>query len=336
MMETPLISIVMPAKNSGDFISECIDSIVSQTYNNWELLVVDDSSKDNTYAILREYEDKDKRIQVIKNKREGIIEALRLAYSMSKGDFITRMDSDDIMSSNKLEEMSGVLIQKGKGNVALGLVKYFCEGEIGEGFLKYESWLNGLTISGNNFSEIYKECVIPSPCWMLYRADFEKVGAFNSAIYPEDYDLAFRFKEQGYNCIPSDKTLHYWRDYETRTSRTHPHYADSSFIEIKTHYFLKNDYDKGKSLVLWGAGNKGKKVAESLIKRAIPFYWICDNPKKIGKYIYNQKLLAFNELDQIENAQSIVTVANPKAQEEIKLFFEKRNQLPMEDYFFFC
>ncbi|MCO6498754.1 MAG: glycosyltransferase family 2 protein [Vicingus serpentipes] len=335
-METPLISIVMPAKNSGDFISECIDSIVFQTYNNWELLVVDDSSKDNTYAILREYEDKDKRIQVLKNKGEGIIEALRLAYSMSKGDFVTRMDSDDIMPRNKLDEMSGVLIQQGEGNIALGLVKYFCEGEIGEGFLKYEKWLNGLISSGNNFSEIYKECVIPSPCWMLYRSDFEKAGAFNSAIYPEDYDLAFRFKEQGYHCIPSDKILHYWRDYETRTSRTHHHYADNSFIEIKTHYFLKHDYDKEKSLVLWGAGKKGKKVAQLLLKRAIPFHWICDNPKKIGKEIYNQKLLPFNELDKIENTQSIVTVANKKSQKEIKSFFEKRNQLSMQDYFFFC
>jgi glycosyltransferase involved in cell wall biosynthesis len=335
-MKNPLITIVMPAKNTALFLTECLDSILIQTYINWELLVVDDNSTDTTISILENYAHKDNRIQVFKNKGVGIIDALRLAYSYSKGDFVTRMDADDVMAKNKLEVMLNQLQDNGIGFLATGLVNYFCEGEIGEGFKRYEEWLNNLSREGLNFDEIYKECVIPSPCWMLHKSDFDKAGAFNADIYPEDYDLAFRFKEINLKCIPTDNELHHWRDYSERTSRTDVNYADSSFIDIKVHYFLKSAHQKNKNLVVWGAGKKGKRVAELLVEKNIPFSWICDNPKKIGKEIYNKKMLPFQDLDKIENSQSIITVANSVAQEDIVNFFIKREKDPMKDYFFFC
>ena len=331
-----LVSIVMPVKNTAQFLEECLNSILNQTYANWELLAVNDNSSDNSFEILTKYSNADKRVKVFNNNGNGIIDALKLAYIKSEGVFITRMDSDDIMQPKKLELMVEDLQKKGTGNVALGLVKYFSKDGIGEGFSKYEAWLNGLTKKGNNFNEIYKECVVPSPCWMVRREDFEKCGGFNSDVYPEDYDLVFRFYQYGLKCLPSNNLLHLWRDYPARTSRTDKHYADSSFIEIKTNYFLQLHYDKTKNLVVWGAGKKGKFVAELLLKNNISFQWICDNPKKIGKAIYNQKMLPFTALDNIENAQSIVTVASPKAQDEIKEYFTEREQQAMKDYFFFC
>lgn len=335
-MKNKLVSIIMPVKNTSKYLEECLNSILHQTYKNWELLAVDDNSTDDSLEILTNYSIKDNRIKVFKNKGNGIIPALQLAYSKSLGQFITRMDSDDIMVDDKLFVMVNQLIENGTGNIALGLVRYFSEDGIGEGFSKYEQWLNGLISKGESFKEIYKECVIPSPCWMMHREDFEKCGGFSSEIYPEDYDLAFRFYQHKLKCIPSEKVLHQWRDYSTRTSRTHEHYADSSFIEIKLHHFLKLDYDTSKTLVVWGAGKKGKLTAELLLKKNIPFHWICDNPKKIGKDIYNQKLLSFTELDNIDNTQSIITVASPRAQKEIETYFKERHHLPMGDYFFFC
>ena len=326
----------MPAKNTALFLAECMGSILAQTYTNWELLVVDDNSTDTTFSILEDYRKQDKRIHIFKNTGNGIIDALRLAYSNSTGEFITRMDADDIMHVDKLNTMLIALQNKGKGYLTTGLVKYFCDGEIGAGFKRYEEWLNSLSTIGTNFEEIYKECVIPSPCWMLHKSDFEVAGAFNSDLYPEDYDLTFRFKEAGLKCIPTNQVLHYWRDYATRTSRTDENYADCSFIDIKLHHFLRLDYQKEMNLVVWGAGKKGKRVAELLLKEGIAFHWICDNPKKIGKDIYNQKMLPFQDLDKIENPQSIITVANIDAQQEIVNYFSVRNQVAMKDYFFFC
>ena len=335
-MENPLVSIIMPVKNTAQFLEQCLDSILNQTYTNWELIPVDDGSEDESFSILQAYSEKDKRVKPLKNNGKGIIDALRLAYSNSSGELITRMDSDDIMTSNKLEIMTYHLLNKGKGNLAVGMVKYFSDNELGDGFKNYEQWLNRLTIKGDNFTEIYKECVIPSPCWMIYRSDFEKCEALQPNVYPEDYDLTFRFYINGLKPIPCDKILHHWRDYLTRTSRTDENYADNTFITIKADYFLSQEYDSSKNLVIWGAGRKGKALAQILIEKDIDFHWICDNPKKIGKHIYDKEMLAFNTLENIKNTQSIVTVANTKAQEQIKIYFEKLNQKAMKDFFFFC
>jgi len=335
-MENSLISIVMPCKNTALFLSECLDSILDQTEQHWELLVVNDHSTDGSDTILQAYASKDERIKVFQNTGEGIIDALRLAYANCKGGFITRMDADDVMSEDKLSALKQNLLTFGKGHIALGLVKYFSETTLGDGFKNYEKWLNSLIIKGNSFDGIYKECSIPSPCWMVFKEDFEHCGAFRPNRYPEDYDLTFRFYENGLTCIPSDKVLHYWRDYAARTSRNDVNYADNSFIDIKYDYFIKLELDKTKKLVIWGAGKKGKTMARKLIDANIEFSWICDNPKKIGKHIYDKEMFDFKELDTIENSQSIITVANLQAQEEIKKYFTARGLQSMKDYYFFC
>ena len=336
MNSNPLISIVMPVKNTDQFLVECLESIVNQTETNWELIVADDHSTDESLSILQRYSSNDKRIKVFKNGGSGIIDALRLVYLKSRGDLITRMDSDDIMSLDKLSVLKTNLLKSGKGHIAVGLVKYFSEKPLGEGFKNYEIWLNKLTSTGTNFEGIYKECTIPSPCWMVFREDLEKCEVFNPKRYPEDYDLSFRFYLNNLKPIACNKIIHHWRDYSTRTSRTHIHYADNTFLDIKAHYFLKLEFDKTKNLVIWGAGDKGKTMAKKLIEKGIDFYWICDNPKKIGKHIYDQEMLPFTALSQIENSQSIITVANKKAQIEIKEYFNKNSLKPYKDYIFFC
>ncbi|MEM9680642.1 MAG: glycosyltransferase [Bacteroidota bacterium] len=335
-MPSPLISILTPFKNTSPYLADCLDSILNQTYQHWELIIVDDHSTDNSYEIVNTYSKKEPRIKLFKTNGEGIIEALRLAFSKSNGELITRMDSDDIMLPNRLEILANSLTNHGLGHVAIGQVQYFSHEGISDGYARYEKWLNTLTRSGSNYSEIYKECVIPSPCWMVYRDDLMACEAFQPNNYPEDYDLTFRFYRAGLTCIPCKSILHLWRDYSTRTSRTHEHYAQNYFLNIKLRYFLELDHKKERPLVIWGAGYKGKTIAQQLITQGVPFYWLCDNPKKIGKQIYDQPLLSFDHLKDLDLPQSIVTVANETEQLKIRTYFDSLNMLPMNDYFFFC
>ena len=335
-MSQPLVSILIPFKNTEAYIGECLNSIIEQSYSNWEAIFVDDGSTDSSFTIVETLSQQDVRIKPFKNIGTGIISALQTAYSHCKGEFITRMDSDDIMTHNRLEIMVSDLEKHGKKHLAVGQVKYFRQDGLSDGFARYERWLNKLTKTGSNYSEIYKECVIPSPCWMLHRDDFEACDGFNPNRYPEDYDLAFRFYKASYTCIPCNEVLLHWRDYSTRTSRTHQHYAENSFLDLKVLYFLELNYDASRPLAIWGAGTKGKTLAKILLKENIPFQWICDNPKKIGKHIYEQKLLNFDYLSQLNHPQSIVTVANEDAQTEITAYFKTQNMQSMIDYFFFC
>lgn len=98
-----LASIVMPSYNTGRFIRETIESVLQQTYINWELIIVDDCSKDNTLDILAQYEDK--RIKVLVNeKNSGAAVSRNRAIAEAKGEWIAFLDSDDLWVRDKLEK----------------------------------------------------------------------------------------------------------------------------------------------------------------------------------------------------------------------------------------
>lgn len=337
MMATqPMVSILMPFKNTGVFLEECIRSIQEQTYTNWELIAVNDHSTDDSALRLQDMAVSDPRITVLLNPGKGIIPALREAFEASSGNLLTRMDSDDIMPAAKLEHMVSDLRQFGKRHISLGLVRYFSDRGISDGYKKYEQWLNKLSKSGSNFTEIYKECSIPSPCWMVYREDLIEAGAFFPDRYPEDYDLTFRFYALGLRCIPSMNVLHYWRDYGARTSRNHEHYAMNYFLDLKLDHFLNLDFQNSRPLLLWGAGYKGKSLARQLLHHGLEFRWVCDNPNKIGKKIYGVPMEHFSVIRNISQPQSIISVAKRGAQKQIRTTLMDLGQKPMKDFFFFC
>ena len=328
-----MISIIMPFKNESAFLSQTIDSILEQSYENWELIAVDDHSSDVSFSIAKDYAIRDKRIFVLGNKGEGIINALQTGYEKARGSFITRMDADDLMLPYKLEQLRSVLLLSSNINsVAVGKVRYFKndDSEIGNGFLTYEKWLNSIAEQGNSFNDIYKECPIPSPSWMMRKVTFEEIGAFNSEVYPEDYELAFRMYQYGLTPIATPDVVHLWRDYPSRTSRTHIHYRDNSFFELKVSQFISIDYTTNKELVLIGAGKKGKKIAKELIKHHVDFKWLSNNVNKVGHVIYGVKIECSDEL-LVENSQIIVAISSPEEQQQIK-----DNELKSNIYYYFC
>ena len=134
-----LISILMPVKNAEPFLQECLDSILAQDIQNWELIAIDDGSEDNSHSILLEYSFKDERIYPLSNIGKGIIPALQLAFENCSGNVITRMDADDIMVVEKLSTLLGNLKLKGTGNIAIGMVEYFSGSQLGNGYKIYES-----------------------------------------------------------------------------------------------------------------------------------------------------------------------------------------------------
>ena len=326
-----IVSIIMPVRNTALFLEECLDSIIAQSYDNWELLAVDDHSTDRSYEILSDY--KDNRIVVLRNKGKGIIPALQTGYAASVGEYITRMDSDDYMSSDKLELMCGALDNAGAGHLVVGLVKYFSDNKIGEGYLHYQDWLNAMTLEASNYSDIYKECSIPSPNWLCLRSDFEKVGAFAGELYPEDYDLAFRFRTAKLQITPVTRITHYWRDHSSRSSRTDPNYADNKFIAIKLKHFLNADRDTNRKLIIWGGGKKGKAIAKYLSDQKIKFTWICNNPNKVGHQIYGIIMQSVELISTYNSSQIIIAISQPAALPAIAAI---KSQNPVHSYFHFC
>lgn len=316
----------MPVFNAAAHIEECLESILAQSAKDWELIAVNDQSTDESKSILARYAQQDSRITCLDNPDKGIITALRLALSTSTGEYITRMDADDIMPANKLSLLRA---QCAPGTVSTGKVTYFrSDGPLGDGYRNYADWLNSLIDHKTHWTEIYKECVIPSPAWMMQRATLVSIGAFDANRYPEDYDLVFRMYSSQIQVITIDKLVHHWRDHAERSSRHDLNYTDNRFLDIKLHYFLSIDHQKDKQLHIWGAGKKGKYCARYLLERGIEFDWTTDNPNKIGKDIYGQILKSSEDLSPL--GQYLLLIASPENQAAI------RAKPASGEYYWFC
>ncbi|XOV93275.1 MAG: glycosyltransferase family 2 protein [Bacteroidota bacterium] len=264
------VSILMPVKNASPFLKDCLDSILNQTWERWELIAVDDHSSDSSKEILNEFAHKDPRIKIFTNQRNGIIPALQLALSKATGTYITRMDADDLMVPDRLGKMVTCLDKANNKTIVTGLVKYFSEEPVSEGYLKYEKWINYLNLSGNQWDQVYRECVIASPNWMVHRNTLEEMDCFDQLNYPEDYHLVLKWHQQNMSIITVPEVTLLWREHTKRTSRTSENYNQKAFFKLKINHFIENDL-KESQLVLWGNNEKTRLTIKILNAAGVGF-----------------------------------------------------------------
>jgi teichuronic acid biosynthesis glycosyltransferase TuaG len=104
MENGPLVSIITPVFNTEQYLRDCIESVLNQTYKNWELILIDDCSRDRSSIICKDYADSDSRIKYLKNDVNlGVSKSRNLAIQSSHGEWIAFLDSDDLWEINKLE-----------------------------------------------------------------------------------------------------------------------------------------------------------------------------------------------------------------------------------------
>ncbi len=107
---SPAISVVMPAYNAGKYIEDAINSVLTQTYGKYELIVIDDCSKDNTYELIKDFAGKDARVRFFRNERNsGVSYTRNFGVLVAKGDWIAFLDSDDMWSPEKLQKQVDLL-----------------------------------------------------------------------------------------------------------------------------------------------------------------------------------------------------------------------------------
>src|SRR5262245_14732681 len=104
LSQAPRISVVMSVYDGARFVDEAVASIRSQTYSNFEFIIVDDGSRDATPEILSKHADEDSRVRVVSQQNRGLIESLHRCFGEATGEFIARMDADDVAKPERLEK----------------------------------------------------------------------------------------------------------------------------------------------------------------------------------------------------------------------------------------
>ena len=114
MSENPLVSIVMPTYNVENYLPAAIESVLKQTFKNWELLVIDDGSTDQSNAVALKYAQNDKRINVLKKINGGLSDARNYGLSRARGKYVHFFDSDDSIVFDFYENMLNATIHRNK------------------------------------------------------------------------------------------------------------------------------------------------------------------------------------------------------------------------------
>jgi glycosyltransferase involved in cell wall biosynthesis len=182
-MNKPLISVVLPVYNCEKYISAAIDSILKQTFNDFELIIINDGSSDRSEQLILSFSDV--RIKYIKQENKGLAKTLNYGVSVSQGEFIARMDADDISEPFRFERQFDVFKKNPDVGIVSSNVQYINEEGSAMGFsLSYTSEMLVL-------KALKKGNVIFHPSVMFKKDIFELVGGYDEVIgcYFEDYLL---------------------------------------------------------------------------------------------------------------------------------------------------
>ena len=188
MNDKSLVSIVISCYNSGEYIDECLESIFNQTYKNFEILIVDDGSKDDTLQKINKFKNK-KNIFIYSHKNQGLTKSLNFLISKSNGDWIARIDADDVWNKFKLEKQMKLLIE----NQNISLV--YC-------FHKLVMNNNEKKINFNTKQNLIKRIIRSQKIFchssvVFKKSIFIKLGRYREFFkYSQDIDLWLRFSKK--------------------------------------------------------------------------------------------------------------------------------------------
>lgn len=204
MIDQPsTVSIVMPAYNSQEYICASIDSVLSQTYEDWSLIVVDDGSTDNTFGLVSAYVLADPRISLIAlHENAGVARARNVGIKNSQGRYIAFLDSDDLWEPEKLEKQIELITSS---NADLVYCSYGLIDEQGRAAGK-----PFLVSPSTDFESMLKKNEIGCSA-ILVKAELLESIEFNPAFYHEDYLLCLNLLQKGAIAFGDSEVLMQYR-----------------------------------------------------------------------------------------------------------------------------
>lgn len=266
--ENPKVSIVLPVYNAGGYLRNCLESLLNQTYQNFELIIVDDHSIDGSYEILKDYEKKYKSIKLFRNNtNKGVSETVKKAISVTEGEYIARMDADDIAFPNRIEKQVDYL-QKHPKTVALGGQCLIIDSE---------NKIIGKKVFPTSFEDIYKYIFrfipVQQPTLMIAKKRLPKnfvyyIDGMNTA---EEVELFFKLFAHGKVENLSDPILLY---------RIHD--KNTSLLNVKE-TFLLTLLARIKAIFKYGY----KPSTTGIVYTFLQAFIVLILPKKVILFLYN-------------------------------------------------
>lgn len=221
-----LLSVVIPSYNHALYISDAIKSVINQTYQNWELIIVDDGSKDNSIEIIEKFAQKDSRIQLVVQENAGAHNAINRGLDMAKGKYLAVLNSDDIYEKNRFS----IMIDEMENNPQIGFMCSYItvindKGKklgVKEGWKNMEPWQVPHPELSFKSTDSFKKNLLmtnftsTTSNFLFRRSLYEKIGGMRNLRFAHDWDFALRAAEVT-ECKMIEKPLMQYRVHDSNT-----------------------------------------------------------------------------------------------------------------------
>lgn len=335
----PQISVILPFFNAEAFIKDSIESVFSSTFDNFELILINDGSTDSSLSIAKMIAAKDSRIRLFSREHEGIAAALNHGISYSESEIIARMDADDICQPARFQLQYEML--KTNRNIALTscIVEPFSNGSISEGMKRHIDWVNSSVMQKEIFRDLFIESPLIHSSVMFRKSVIDQVGAYREYNGPEDYDLWLRMAEAGMIFFKVKKHLLRYRIHECNLSMTDStHYSKKAFFQRKLPFLLyflkKQNIASERPIHICGFAQSGKRLFSFLHENGIHVETFIDiSPKKVGSLFCGAPVLSPDAINQYDcKAFYLCVIKSWGAAEELRTFFSQQKKFEMDDY----
>ncbi|MFT4144609.1 MAG: glycosyltransferase family A protein [Mobilitalea sp.] len=273
MFRKRLVSVILPIYNGEKYLREAMDSIINQTYHNIEIIIINDGSKDDTLSIIDEYRKQDDRIVLISRENRGLVASLNEGIKMAKGEYIARMDADDIAHLDRFEKQVDYL-NRHKDIFLLGSnYNLIYEGELSEERRKRHEGTHRRSQapidSSNSFLSTNETMKFIHPTIMMRKELFDIVGLYRD-FKIEDLELYFRVGAMGLGIAKIEEPLLEYRAREDSKSWADTRAEQSREIMETKLEFLSLELEesiKSAAYMIWGADISGDIACELIQKR---------------------------------------------------------------------
>lgn len=235
MNTAPTLSVVMSVYNAGDYLYKAVDSILNQTFQDFEFIIIEDCSTDNSLQILEEYAEKDSRIILIKKDKnkgvKGFIENLNIGLEKAKGKYIARMDNDDISLPDRFEKQIALLEND---------PELFIVGSSLEMIDENDTTIKIFPALPDNDSiknTMFKNIALYHPSLMFRN---ENVHYREKMVSCEDYDLYFRLMLENKKMANIPEPLFKYRVLSSSMSRKDKTFTRWMMVEKARTFYLEN------------------------------------------------------------------------------------------------
>jgi hypothetical protein len=329
---SPKVSVLLPAFDCAATLAVALESVRRQSEPNFECIVVDDGSRDETRIVAERCAARDARFRVLARPHRGLVGALNAGLAECRAPFIARMDGDDLMSARRLSASVYALEAEPRlAGVGTG-VRSFPRAGLSPNRLAYERWLNAIRSPLDVRTEAFVECPIAHPTLTLRAAVLHQFG-YRDQGWPEDYDLVLRLLAAEHELAVLPARLHHWRDAPGRYSRVSPVCALDRFVACKAAFLAQDFLSQGEHFILWGYGDTGKALCRALaVHGKKPSAIIELHPGRIGQLIASAPVLPPEALPSVARAPIIVSVAGENARSLIRAELARMRFVERRDF----